>query len=660
MAIQRMKFIKIIGSIEDLHEILKKLVLYGKIHFDLENTDAYNDSYIIHEYEAVMMGEPPLRTSMDFEKAEKQCAGMMQTLENLGKGLGVKYKFDVSSILSGSYGIEEGRADLDKVVQSIGPTIDEINAKMAIIEQYKKFKEKISSIIYKDLNFDDIAKLNYFDYEIGYLSSENKNKLRRNYGNISAIVLNIGVVKDSKESIYVLIFPKQFREETLKLLSLYNWDRLIIPEGLQGSVSQMIKQADERIQNLYDEIDELSKLIDEKKNETVVLLNKIFTAVKLEEKIISLGKEIEHGENTFVLNAWIRKDDEDEIRKMLEPFSQKIIMELAEPDDMERQLTPPTQFRNKKFFKPFERVINLYGLPSYNEIDPTPFVAITFCLMFGIMFGDIGQGMIYLIAGLLISKKRSTIGQLLVRLGGSSTLFGFIYGSFFGLEQSELPWLPSLIGKPLDPKNIPAILLTGVIFGLTALTVSFVLGIINSIRMHDLEEGIFGKNGLAGYAFMIGLVLSIVAVIGVVNLPVGIPISILAVSFVVMMAKLPLANLVTNKRPLIRGNIGSYFMESIFEGIETVLSTLSNAISFIRVGAFALNHAGLFLAFLVMSELTKNIFSKLIILILGNLLILSLEGLVVFIQCLRLEYYEMFGKYFKGGGIPFKPAKINN
>ena len=99
--------------------------------------------------------------------------------------------------------------------------------------------------------------------------------------------------------------------------------------------------------------------------------------------------------------------------------------------------------------------------------------------------------------------------------------------------------------------------------------------------------------------------------------------------------------------------------ESIFEAIETILGTLSNSISFVRVGAFALNHAGLFLAFLVISRMMPNIFLQLLVLVIGNILILSLEGLVVLIQSLRLHYYEMFGKYFKGGGVAFKPIKLN-
>ncbi len=126
-----------------------------------------------------------------------------------------------------------------------------------------------------------------------------------------------------------------------------------------------------------------------------------------------------------------------------------------------------------------------------------------------------------------------------------------------------------------------------------------------------------------------------------------------------MILKEPITNLILKKKPLIYGSVGSYFTESIFEGVETILNALSNAISFIRVGAFALNHAGLFLAFLVMSEMTTNVILKIIILFLGNVLILTLEGLVVFIQGLRLQYYEMFSKYFNGDGIEYNPIKLN-
>lgn len=659
MAIQKMEFIRIVGSLEDMHEVLERLVLCEKLHFDFEEAEAYDNSFIIHEYESLMT-DTSTYTQENIDEIEAQCASMGQTLEYLSKGLSMKPVLDRDAILDIPYGIKDAQTDLEQMTELMDSKIEEINRKREAISKYSQLRETLSSITYREVDFKDIAGLNYFDHEIGFLSKENRMRLRRNYENISAVALNIGTIKNSIEDIDIIIYPKQFREETSKLLKSLNWVKLEIPEEISGTVLQMMRQTDERIQTLQNEVDELSELLLENKEKTRVLLNRIHTAIKLEERVLRLEREIVYGQSTFVLNAWIRKGDKKEVDRVLAPFLPKLMFEIKNPDELERQVTPPTQFKNSLFSRPFEKVIKLYGLPAYDEIDPTPFVAITFCLMFGIMFGDIGQGLIYLLAGLLIVKKRPGIGSLLTRLGGSSIVFGFIYGSLFGLEQAELPWLPSLTGRPLDPKNIPMILIAGVVFGVAALTVSFIFGIINAIRRGNIEEGIFGKNGLAGYIFLLGLIFTIVAVTGIIALPVILPLLAMLVSLILMMAKAPLANLILNNRPLIHVTVGAYLTESIFEAVETVLSTISNAISFIRIGAFALNHAGLFLAFLVMSEMTENIILKIIILIFGNLLILTLEGLVVFIQGLRLQYYEMFGKYFQGGGVAFNPAKINN
>ena len=275
------------------------------------------------------------------------------------------------------------------------------------------------------------------------------------------------------------------------------------------------------------------------------------------------------------------------------------------------------------------------------------------------MFGDIGQGLIYFLLGLALKKKIGDFAEIVMRLGISSIIFGFIYGSFFGLEKHELPWLPSLIeGGPLSPDNIPMILLAGISYGIFALTVSYIYGIINSMKNGNIEEGIFGKNGVFGYLFFMSFIFTIVSLTGIINLPTSIPLIILLISIIIIILKEPLTNIVMKKQPLFHEDPGTYFTESIFEAVETFLGAMSNSISFVRVGAFALNHAGLFLAFLVISEMVENIFAKILILVLGNILILTLEGVVVFIQGLRLQYYEMFSKYFKGDGLEFKPLKL--
>jgi V/A-type H+-transporting ATPase subunit I len=202
-------------------------------------------------------------------------------------------------------------------------------------------------------------------------------------------------------------------------------------------------------------------------------------------------------------------------------------------------------------------------------------------------------------------------------------------------------------------------LVVGVLYGVIVLTVSFVFGIINSLRKNDIEEGLFGKNGVAGYLFFISLVFTLVSLTGIIPVPTSVPVTVLLLSLVVLILKEPITNILLKKSPLFHHGASAYFTEAIFEGIETILNALSNAISFVRVGAFALNHAGLFLAFLVMSEVVTNPIAKILILVVGNILILTLEGLIVFIQGLRLQYYEMFSKYFEGGGVEFKPIKLS-
>ena len=238
-------------------------------------------------------------------------------------------------------------------------------------------------------------------------------------------------------------------------------------------------------------------------------------------------------------------------------------------------------------------------------------------------------------------------------------IFGVVYGSIFGLEDVE--WLKNIApvhGGPLNTNNIMPILIAGVAFGVAVLTVSFMLGIVNALRRHDIESAFFGKNGVAGYIFFMGLIFTVLAIMGVVPVSVSLPIFMMILMLVIMVFKEPITHLIEGSRPLISGDKGSYYIESGFEGVETILSTLSNSISFIRVGAFALNHAGLFMAFKVMAEMVPSGIPEFIILLLGNILILVLEGLVVFIQGLRLQYYEMFSKYFGGDGVAYEPLKI--
>lgn len=657
MAIEKMVLLKIVGSLDKMHSIFKELILCENVHLNIDIGNAYNNNYLVHQYESDIRGTSTYKIR-DFDNILNQCNKSEKLVEYLCNGLDIELKIDKNILSKNDYSLEEACNDLDKIHSSVGINVEKINSKKGEIEKLIYFREKVECVYSNRLDFKEITDLDFFDYEIGSLSSENKWRIKKNYENLSAIVLRIGIIPSSVEDMYLIIYPKQFKDETKNILKSLNWNQLQFPEDVRGTKIEMIGQLDRIVNKLVEEIVKLSNIIELDKEEYKYILNKIYNTIKLEKKIVELEKEVDYGNNLFALNVWTKESDKKTVEESIGSITNHFIITEKKANELGKIAKPPTKLKNNWFTSPFELIVKMYGLPSYHEIDPTPFLAITFCIMFGIMFGDIGQGLVYFIAGLVLYKKMKDVGSILMRLGGSSIIFGFVYGSFFGLEQAELPWLPSLIGRPLDPKNIPMILLAGVIFGVVVLTISFIFGTINSLRRNDIKEAFFGKNGVTGYLFFISLILTLVAITKVILIPVQFFIAILLLSLVVMILKEPITNMILHKKPLIHGNVGSYFTESIFEGVETILNALSNAISFIRVGAFALNHAGLFLAFLVMSEMTENIFLKIFILFLGNLLILVLEGLIVFIQGLRLQYYEMFSKYFQGDGVEFNPVKL--
>ena len=344
--------------------------------------------------------------------------------------------------------------------------------------------------------------------------------------------------------------------------------------------------------------------------------------------------------------------DEDELNSLKQTFDsdKKIVYILEEPDTL-KSFKPPIELKNNKLIKPFETLVKMYGLPAYNEVDPTAFVAFTYFIMFGIMFGDVGQGLILFAGGILLAKLKVSLGGVIAGAGISSTIFGFLYGSVFGFED----WIPSLWLKPME--NINTMLIVAVITGVVLITAAMILNIINGIKSKNIMRVLMDRNGVAGFLFYWITLIVVLYYFKNNKLPfsLGILFVILLVPILIMFFKEPFENLY-HKREFLPKEKGVFFIQTFFEMFDTVLSYLSNTISFIRLSAFALNHAGLFLAFMILAEMTKGLGGVLEI-IFGNILIIGLEGLIVGIQALRLEYYELFNRFFTGDGRPYKPLK---
>lgn len=655
MAIEKMKLLSLVGARIEEHAILQELVLCQKVHINLENSETYGNNYIMHEYEAMLPSVEKIQEE-NYIQAENECQSVIAEVEKIATELQLPLNIVLDHIKS--YSKEQALVDLQMIQDRMGPTIESIMEKRKQVSNIEVLSENLS-YINKQINFTVLNSLNYIKYEVGMLSRENRLHIKKNYENISALVFEIGEVEESKEDIYIVFYLGELEEETHRLLKSLNWQRIELGDGLRDNIETCKLENEKKLDILKKQITILEKDIFETKSEVINKLSKIYSRMQLELKILEIKERLFRGNNVFVLTAWIRARDYKKLEEKVASVTDKYVMMARKTSELGEEVMPPTLLKNNWIVRPFELIVKLYGLPNYNEIDPTPFLAITFCLMFGIMFGDVGQGFIYFLAGFLIAKKIPVASGILKRLGASSIIFGFVYGSVFGLE--DIPVIKDIAlvhGGPLNRPNIMPILIAGVVFGVVVLTVSFAIGIINALRRKDIEAACFGKNGIAGYIFFMGLICTVLCIVKVIPVSVMVPILVMILMLVIMVFKEPLTHLMNGSRPFIEGDKGSYYIESGFEGVETILSTLSNSISFIRVGAFALNHAGLFMAFKVMSEMVQGSVAKFMILVIGNILILTLEGLVVFIQGLRLQYYEMFSKYFDGDGVAYDPLKI--
>lgn len=440
---------------------------------------------------------------------------------------------------------------------------------------------------------------------------------------------------------YLLVYPKTVEDEVNRTISSLGFIDKDIEEG--SNLDDLRKEYEENKKRL----EELDLSLDEIKNDNIDDLEKIPKTIDFYKKSSKLKEKMLKGDKYFYLSGWVPESKLKTIKETVDKYEDSLI---DQKKNKETIASPPTKLKNNKIFRPFEFLVNMYGAPNYNEVDPTGFFAITYMLLYGMMFGDLGQGLVFVLASFFIEKKSEVFGQLVRRIGLSASFFGLMYGSFFGIETL----IPTLLIKPFD--NIIQVLIASVAFGVILLIISYLIGIYNKlVKQKDLEEGVFGKEGLAGLIMMLSFIMIILNIVKVNPLPMTISLILLVLSIVMMVFKQPISRKLLEVSPLYDQSGSDYYVESSFSIIEALLSVFSNLVSFTRVGAFAINHVGLYMAFEVMSKLVGGGVIGIIILILGNILIIGLEGMIVFIQGLRLEFYEMFSKYYKGDGHKFSP-----
>lgn len=453
---------------------------------------------------------------------------------------------------------------------------------------------------------------------------------------------------NKNEESYLLVYPEKVKKDVSRSINTLGFVDNEIPENAN------INTINKEYENVNRELLSINHQINEINIQYEDVMDNISYSLNYAQKSEELKTTMAQGDKYFYLSGWVPESEVNKF-KALENKYDNTILNTKEVESISQ--SPPTRLKNNSLFRPFEFLVNMYGAPNYDEIDPTPFFAITYLLLYGLMFGDLGQGLVFIAIGLWLSKKNKIFGGLIKRIGISASIFGLMYGSFFGREDL----IPALLIKPFD--NIMTVLIASVAFGVSLMVISYLIGIYNKVsKQHNIEEGIFGKEGLAGLMMMLSFIIIVLNIVNISPIPMPVGLVLLILSIVMMIFKQPIARKLEGKKRLYEQSKGDYYVESSFSIIEALLSVFSNLVSFTRVGAFAINHVGLYMAFEVMAKLAGGGIIGFIILVLGNALIIGLEGMIVFIQGLRLEFYEMFSKYYEGNGRLFKPIgkKSNN
>jgi len=373
--------------------------------------------------------------------------------------------------------------------------------------------------------------------------------------------------------------------------------------------------------------------------------------VKTLYKAFDLKKfaNISPGKQIFSFSGWVTAKDAAILETEIDNDNLTIFSYSAEEDHLPAS---PTLLKNPPIVRQFEFFTRLYGLPTHGEIDPTLFLAITYTVLFGLMFGDVGHGLVLALVGLFIRHKWKTpIGGIMATAGVSAALFGFLYGSIFGFEDT----LPALWRRPAQ--DITGTLLFAAGIGVSLIILSMLLNMYNSFKRHNISDLLFGANGAAGLVFYAAIIFIALRVF-VFGLPVtGLVVAVALFPLVFITFKHPLERFIAGRSILPPEGVGLFIFNTIIELFETLLTYTTNTISFVRVGAFAISHAGMMHIILQLSQGAAGT-RNWIILILGNVLVLVIEGLLVGIQVLRLDFYEMFSRFYTGGGQIFTSHKL--
>ena len=426
---------------------------------------------------------------------------------------------------------------------------------------------------FKNLNFDvsEILNFKYIHYRFGRIEKQYLQKFEKYiYDNLDTLFIKCG--EDEMYVYGVYFVPEHQAHKVHAVYSSMHFERIFIPNEYHGTAAEAFEKLDTRHREIHKALDankEASHKFLQDNSTKIVSAKAALDACSSSFDIRKLAACTPGDTNTFyILCGWMTEKDALAFQKDIQ--NDEKIFCLMEDQKAPATQKPPTKLRNPKLFKPFEMYVKMYGLPAYNEMDPTWFVAITYSFIFGAMFGDVGQGLVLFLGGLFLYKtKKMDLAGIISCAGVFSVFFGFMYGSFFGFEDVlKAIWLKpmnQMMDVPLVGR-LNAVFVIAIGFGMFIILICMVFNIINSIRRGDTEKTWFDSNAVAGLVFYGSIVLTIGLFISGKKLPAAaILVIMFGVPLLLMFLKEPLTNLVEKKSKILPEQKGMFFVQSFFE-----------------------------------------------------------------------------------------------
>jgi V/A-type H+-transporting ATPase subunit I len=524
----------------------------------------------------------------------------------------------------------------------------------------------------------------FLEVRYGRLPADRAERIDREIGRLSGIVVGLGDSAGDRRVLVVVM--KRNAAEADRVLSEAGFIREEIPAVTETHGVDALGEADERIRSLEaeqrGEAEQVERLVTERRPE----LDQAWREVRVVELTLTVRGSSSESSHAAVFAGWVPDRKRERVAEAIRSAAGgACFLEWHAADEIEEasggRIHVPVELRNPRFLQPFQMLVTNFGVPEYRTIDPTVIVAVAYLLMFGLMFGDAGHGLVLVLLGIVGQRVFKAPGyvqlsRLIVWCGGASIVMGVLFGAYFGLELLPPLWFDyhGVVAGHAEAgpvSNIMDILTITIYFGITVIALGLLLNWVNRIRKREWVELFFEKTGiLGGIIYAAGVwVAAGFARSGFRTVPdLSVAGILIVVPAVLLFLKFPI-EAAHERRAGGEGGHGPgsspamWIMNWIIELLEVFAGYLANTLSFMRVAGLGIAHVMLMVAFFQIADMISpdgTSLLSIIVLIFGNVLVIALEGLSAGIQSLRLNYYEFFSKYFVPSGLEFRPVQLND